>query len=60
MMLLIFVPLGTPIVVFGLHVRRAVWTFAVAGACASRAGIGIGVMVATVSKSQQQAQLLTF
>jgi ABC-2 type transport system permease protein len=34
--------------------------FAVAGARASLAGIGIGVMVATVSKSRQQAQLLTF
>jgi ABC-2 type transport system permease protein len=34
--------------------------FTLAGACAALAGIGIGVMVATVSKSQQQAQLLTF
>src|SRR2546423_3996004 len=34
--------------------------FTLAGAFAALAGIGIGVMVATVSKSQQQAQLLTF
>ena len=33
--------------------------FTAAGACAALAGIGIGVMIATVSKSQQQAQLLT-
>jgi len=60
MMLVMFVALGTGVVVFDLPVRGAIWMFAVAGACASLAGIGIGVMVATVSKSQQQAQLLTF
>jgi len=43
-----------------LPVRGALWLFGVAGACAALAGIGIGVMVATMSKSQQQAQLLTF
>jgi ABC-2 type transport system permease protein len=43
-----------------LPVRGAVWLFALSGALAALAGIGIGVMVATVSKSQQQAQLLTF
>jgi len=47
-------------VVFGLPTRGALWLFAVAGALAALAGIGIGVMIATVSKSQQQAQLLTF
>jgi len=36
------------------------WLFGLAGALGALAGIGIGVMVATVSKSQQQAQLLTF
>jgi ABC-2 type transport system permease protein len=60
MMLVMFVALGTGVLVFDLPVRGALWMFAVAGACASLAGIGIGVMVATVSKSQQQAQLLTF
>jgi ABC-2 type transport system permease protein len=60
MMVVMFVALGTAVLVFDLPVRGAVWMFAVAGACAALAGIGIGVMVATVSKSQQQAQLLTF
>jgi ABC-2 type transport system permease protein len=60
MMVVMFVALGTGILVFDLPLRGALWMFAVAGACASLAGIGIGVMVATVSKSQQQAQLLTF
>jgi ABC-2 type transport system permease protein len=60
MMLVMFVALAVGMLVFGLPVRGAVWLFTVAGACAALAGIGIGVMVATVSKSQQQAQLLTF
>jgi ABC-2 type transport system permease protein len=60
MMVVLFVALGVGIVVFGLPVRGALWLFAVAGAFAALAGIGIGVMVSTVSKSQQQAQLLTF
>jgi ABC-2 type transport system permease protein len=60
MMVVMFVALGTGVLVFDLPVRGAIWMFAVAGACAALAGIGIGVMVATVSKSQQQAQLLTF
>jgi ABC-2 type transport system permease protein len=60
MMVVIFVALGVGILVFGLPVRGALWLFGVAGACAALAGIGIGVMVATMSKSQQQAQLLTF
>jgi ABC-2 type transport system permease protein len=60
MMVVMFVALGTGILVFDLPLRGALWMFAVAGACAALAGIGIGVMVATVSKSQQQAQLLTF
>jgi ABC-2 type transport system permease protein len=60
MMIVMFVALGTGILVFDLPLRGALWMFAVAGACAALAGIGIGVMVATVSKSQQQAQLLTF
>jgi len=60
MMVVMFVALGTGVVVFDLPLRGALWVFAVAGACAALAGIGIGVMVATVSKSQQQAQLLTF
>jgi drug efflux transport system permease protein len=60
MVVVMFVALGTGILVFDLPLRGAMWMFAIAGACAALAGIGIGVMVATVSKSQQQAQLLTF
>ena len=60
MMVVLFLSLIVGMLVFGLPVRGAVWLFALAGALAALAGIGIGVMVATVSKSQQQAQLLTF
>jgi ABC-2 type transport system permease protein len=60
MMVVLFVALAVGILVFGLPVRGAIWLFTLAGAFAALAGIGIGVMVATVSKSQQQAQLLTF
>jgi ABC-2 type transport system permease protein len=60
MMFVLFIALVTSIVVFGLPFRGALWLFTAAGACAALAGIGIGVMIATVSKSQQQAQLLTF
>jgi ABC-2 type transport system permease protein len=60
MMVVIFLALITGILVFGLPVRGALWLFTLAGAFSALAGIGIGVLVATVSKSQQQAQLLTF
>ena len=60
MMVVMFVALGVGMLVFHVPVRGALWLFTVAGAFAALAGIGIGVMVATVSKSQQQAQLLTF
>jgi ABC-2 type transport system permease protein len=60
MMIVLFVALCVGMLVFHLPVRGALWLFTIAGAFASLAGIGIGVMVATVSKSQQQAQLLTF
>jgi len=60
MMVVLFLSLGVGMLVFGLPVRGALWLFALSGALAALAGIGIGVMVATVSKSQQQAQLLTF
>jgi ABC-2 type transport system permease protein len=60
MLIVMFVSLGVGMLVFGLPVRGAVWMFAVAGSCAALAGIGIGVMISTVSRSQQQAQLLTF
>src|SRR5262252_101093 len=60
MMVVMFTALIVGVVVFGLPVRGDLWMFTVAGACAALAGIGIGVMIATVSKSQQQAQLLTF
>jgi ABC-2 type transport system permease protein len=60
MIVVLFVSLVVGMLVFGLPVRGAVWLFALSGALAALAGIGIGVMIATVSKSQQQAQLLTF
>jgi ABC-2 type transport system permease protein len=60
MMVVLFLSLIVSMLVFGLPVRGAVWLFAVAGGLAALAGIGIGVTIATVSRSQQQAQLLTF
>jgi ABC-2 type transport system permease protein len=60
MMVVLFAALGAATLVFGLPVRGSLLLFTVAGAFAALAGIGIGVMIATVSKSQQQAQLLTF
>jgi ABC-2 type transport system permease protein len=60
MMVVLFLALLVGMLVFGLPVRGAVGLFALAGGLAALAGIGIGVMIATVSKSQQQAQLLTF
>src|SRR5262245_59331073 len=60
MMVVLFLSLVVGMLVFGLPVRGDLWLFALAGALGALAGIGIGVMIATVSKSQQQAQLLTF
>jgi len=60
MMVVLFLSLIVGVIVFGLPVRGDIWLFAVAGGLAALAGTGIGVMIATVSKSQQQAQLLTF
>src|SRR5262249_47083547 len=60
MMVVLFTGLIVGILVFGLPVRGALWLFTVAGGFAALAGIGIGVMVATVSRSQQQAQVVTF
>jgi ABC-2 type transport system permease protein len=60
MMVVLFVALGVGVLVFGVPVRGDLWLFAVAGACAVLAGTGIGVTIATFSKTQQQAQLLTF
>ncbi|HKF22269.1 MAG TPA: ABC transporter permease [Candidatus Angelobacter sp.] len=60
MMVVLFLSLVVGMLVFGLPVRGDIWLFALAGALAALAGIGIGIMIATVSKSQQQAQLLTF
>ena len=60
MMVVLLVSLGVGMLVFGLPVRGDLWLFVLAGALGALAGIGIGVMIATVSKSQQQAQLLTF
>jgi ABC-2 type transport system permease protein len=60
MVIVLFIALGVAIAIFGLPVRGALWLFLLAGIFAALAGVGIGVMLATVSKSQQQAQLLTF
>jgi len=60
MMVVLFLSLVVGMLVFGLPVRGDLWLFALSGALAALAGIGIGIMIATVSKSQQQAQLLTF
>jgi ABC-2 type transport system permease protein len=60
MMVVLFLSLVVGMIVFGLPVRGDVWLFAFAGALAALAGIGIGILIATISKSQQQAQLLTF
>jgi ABC-2 type transport system permease protein len=60
MMVVLFAAIVVGMLVFGMPVRGALWMFTVAGAFAALAGIGIGVMVATFSRSQQQAQLLTF
>ncbi len=58
MMVVLFLSLIVGILVFGLPTRGSLWLFAAAGALAALAGTGIGVMIATVSKSQQQAQLV--
>ncbi|HKD78242.1 MAG TPA: ABC transporter permease [Candidatus Angelobacter sp.] len=60
MMVVLFLSLIVGILVFGLPTRGSLWLFTAAGALSALAGTGIGVMIATVSKSQQQAQLLTF
>jgi ABC-2 type transport system permease protein len=60
MLVVLVVSLAVGMVVFDLPVRGNFWLFVLAGALGALAGIGIGVMIATVSKSQQQAQLLTF
>src|SRR5215472_5425741 len=60
MIVVLFLSLVVGMLVFGLPVRGDLWFFGLAGALGALAGIGIGVMIATVSKSQQQAQLLTF
>lgn len=60
MMVVLFLALIVGILVFGLPTRGSLWLFTAAGALAALSGTGIGVMIATVSKSQQQAQLLTF
>jgi len=60
LMVVLFIALGVAMLIFDLPFHGAFWLFVVSGICAALAGIGIGVMLATVSKSQQQAQLLTF
>ncbi len=60
LMIVLIMALIVSMIVFGLPFRGSFWLFLVSGAFAALAGIGIGVTLATVSKSQQQAQLLTF
>ena len=60
MMVVMAASLIVGILVFGVPVRGSLWMFVIAGCWSALAGIGIGVMIATFSKSQQQAQLLTF
>lgn len=60
LMIVLLMALGVAMLVFGLPFRGSFLLFLVAGAFAALAGIGIGVTLSTVSKSQQQAQLLTF
>jgi len=47
-------------VVFGVPVRGDLLTLYLAGALCVIAGIGIGTFIATFSRSQQQAQLMSF
>jgi ABC-2 type transport system permease protein len=60
MMIVLFLSLFVAMLIFGLPVRGSLFLFTLAGALAALAGLGIGITVATLSKSQQQAQLLTF
>lgn len=60
LMIVLLIALAVSMLVFGLPFRGDFWVFLLSGMFASLAGIGIGVTLATVSKSQQQAQLLTF
>ena len=60
LMMVLLIALAISMLVFGLPLKGSLWLFLLSGICAALAGIGIGVMLATVSKSQQQAQLLTF
>jgi ABC-2 type transport system permease protein len=60
LIVVLFIALGVAMLVFGVPLNGSIWLFAVAGMFATLAGIGIGVTLATVSKSQQQAQLLAF
>ena len=60
LMIVLLIALVVSMLVFGLPFRGSFLLFLVSGMLASLAGIGIGVTLATLSKSQQQAQLLTF
>jgi len=60
LMLVLMLALTVSVLVFDLPFRGSFVLFVVSGMFAALAGIGIGVTLATVSKSQQQAQLLTF
>jgi len=47
-------------IIFGVPVRGSMLLLCSAGALCVLAGIGIGTLIATFSKSQQQAQLMSF
>jgi drug efflux transport system permease protein len=56
----VWLALGVGWLVFGLPVRGNIILLYVAGALCVLAGIGLGTFLATFSKSQQQAQLMSF
>ena len=56
----VWIALGVGWLVFGVPVRGSLILIYMAGALCVLAGVGLGTFLATFSKSQQQAQLLSF
>ena len=56
----VWIALGVGWVVFGVPVRGNIILLYTAGALCVLAGVGLGTFLATFSKSQQQAQLMSF
>lgn len=56
----VWIALGVGWLVFGVPVRGSIILLYIAGALCVLAGVGLGTFLATFSKSQQQAQLLSF